>query len=307
MSQRIVISGGTGFLGRRLAARFSREGHEVVVLTRSGRLPGDMAELTGVRAVRWDAVSGGEWERELDGAQAVIHLAGEQAVGVRYTEQVKQRIVDSRVKSGEALVRAIEKAKSRPEVMISSSGVGYYGGRLDAAPLDEGSPAGDDFLASVCVVWEGAVQPVEALGVRLVVARLGIVLGKGGGALETMARPFKWFVGGVIGSGKQMFTWIHVDDVVDVIARARTDASLRGPVNVAAPNAVDHTELAHALGRALHRPAIFPVPGFALRALFAEGAVPLLTGQNAVPKKLEGAGYRFQYTSIDAALAEAAS
>lgn len=307
MSQRIVISGGTGFLGRRLAARFSSEGDEVVVLTRSGRLPGDMAELTGVRAVRWDAVSGGEWERELDGAQAVIHLAGEQAVGVRYTEQVKQRIVDSRVKSGEALVRAIEKAKSRPEVMISSSGVGYYGGRLDAAPLDEGSPAGDDFLASVCVVWEGAVQPVEALGVRLVVARLGIVLGKGGGALETMARPFKWFVGGVIGSGKQMFTWIHVDDVIDVIARARTDASLRGPVNVAAPNAVDHTELAHALGRALHRPAIFPVPGFALRALFAEGAVPLLTGQNAVPKKLEGAGYRFQYTSIDAALAEAAS
>ena len=307
MSQRIVISGGTGFLGRRLAARFSSEGDEVVVLTRSGRLPGDMAGLTGVRAVKWDAVSGGEWEREIDGAQAVIHLAGEQAVGVRYTEEVKRRIVDSRVKSGEALVRAVEAAKSRPEVMISSSGVGYYGGRLDAVPLDEGSPPGDDFLASVCVVWEGAVQPVEALGVRLVVTRLGIVLGKGGGALETMARPFKWFVGGVIGSGKQMFTWIHVDDVVDVIARARTDTSLRGPVNVAAPNAVDHTELAHALGRALHRPAIFPVPGVALRALFAEGAVPLLTGQNAVPKKLEGAGYRFQYTSIDAALAEAAS
>jgi uncharacterized protein (TIGR01777 family) len=307
MSQRIVISGGTGFLGKRLAERFSREGHEVVVLTRSERLPGDLAELAGVRAVKWDAVSGGDWEREIDGAQAVIHLAGEQAVGVRYTESVKQRIVDSRVKSGEALVRAIEKATARPEVLISSSGVGYYGGRLDAVPLDEGSPAGSDFLASVCVAWEGAVHPVEALGVRLVVARLGIVLGKGGGALETMARPFKWFVGGVIGSGKQMFTWVHADDVVDVIARARTDASLRGPVNVAAPNAVDHTELAHALGRALHRPAIFPVPGFALRALFAEGAVPLLTGQNAVPKKLEGAGYRFQYTSIDAALAEAAS
>lgn len=307
MSQRIVISGGTGFLGRRLAQRFSREGQEVVVLTRSGRLPADLAELPGVRAVSWDAVSGGEWERELDGARAVIHLAGEQAVGVRYTERVKQRILDSRVKSGEALVRAIEKANVRPEVMISSSGVGYYGGRLDAAPLDEGAPAGDDFLASVCVAWEGAVRPVEELGVRLVVARLGIVLGKGGGALATMARPFKWFVGGVIGSGKQMFTWIHVDDVVDVLARALADASLRGPVNVAAPNAVDHTELAHALGRALHRPAIFPVPGFALRALFAEGAVPLLTGQNAIPKKLEGAGYRFQYTSIDAALAEAAS
>lgn len=307
MSQRIVISGGTGFLGRRLAQRFSREGQEVVVLTRSGRLPADLAELPGVRAVSWDAVSGGEWERELDGARAVIHLAGEQAVGVRYTERVKQRILDSRVKSGEALVRAIEKATARPEVMISSSGVGYYGGRLDAAPLDEGAPAGDDFLASVCVAWEGAVRPVEALGVRLVVARLGIVLGKGGGALATMARPFKWFVGGVIGSGKQMFTWIHVDDVVDVLARALADGSLRGPVNVAAPNAVDHTELAHALGRALHRPAIFPVPGFALRALFAEGAVPLLTGQNAIPKKLEGAGYRFQYTSIDAALAEAAS
>jgi hypothetical protein len=306
MSHRIVISGGTGFLGRRLSERFAREGHEVVVLTRSGRLPAGLAEQKGVRAATWDAVSGGEWERDVDGAKAVIHLAGEQAVGVRYTERVKERIVNSRVQSGEALVRAIERATMRPEVMISASGVGYYGGRLDDAPLDEAAPAGSDFLANVCVAWEGAVRPVEALGVRLVVARLGIVLGKGGGALETMARPFKWFVGGVIGSGKQMFTWVHVDDVVEVLARALTDTSLRGPVNVAAPNAVDHAQLAHALGKALHRPSLFPVPGFALRALFAEGAVPLLTGQNAVPKKLDDAGYRFQYTSIDAALAEAA-
>lgn len=306
MSQRIVISGGTGFLGSRLATRFVRDGHDVVVLTRSERLPAELAQQ-GVRRATWDALSGGEWEREVDGAQAVIHLAGEQAVGVRYTARVKERIVSSRVKSGEALVRAIEKAAARPKVMISASGVGYYGGRLDKVPLDERAPAGSDFLASVCVAWEGAVGPVEALGVRLVVARLGIVLGKGGGALETMARPFKWFVGGAIGSGKQMFTWVHVDDVVEVLARALSDSSLRGPINVAAPNAVDHTELADALGKALHRPAIFPVPGFALRALFAEGAVPLLTGQNAVPKKLDDAGYRFRYTSIDAALAEATS
>lgn len=307
MKKRVVISGGTGFLGQRLAIRLAEDGAEVVVLTRSGRLPERLSALSSVRAATWDAASKGEWERELDGASAVIHLAGEQAVGVRYTESVKQRIVDSRVKSGEALVRAIENAASRPDVFISASGVGYYGGRLDDAPLDESAPAGSDFLAAVCVAWEGAVKRVESLGVRLVVARFGIVLGRGGGALETMARPFKWFVGGVIGSGMQMFTWVHVDDAIEVLCRALTDPELRGPVNVAAPNAVHHTELAHALGRALHRPSFVPVPGFALRALFSEGAVPLLTGQRAVPKKLEELGYRFRYAELDAALTEAAS
>jgi uncharacterized protein (TIGR01777 family) len=307
LKKRVVISGGTGFLGQRVATRLAGEGTEVVVLTRSGRLPERLSAVAGISAAQWDAASPGEWERELDGAAAVIHLAGEQAVGVRYTESVKQRILDSRVKSGEALVRAIEKAKARPEVFVSASGVGYYGGRLDDQPLDESAPAGSDFLAAVCVAWEGAVAQVQALGVRLVVARFGIVLGRGGGALSTMARPFKWFVGGKIGSGEQMFTWVHVDDAVEVLCRALTDAELSGPVNVAAPNAVHHSELAHALGRALHRPSFLPVPGFALRALFSEGAVPLLTGQRAVPRKLEQIGYRFHYRELEAALAEAAS
>lgn len=303
MSERIVLSGGTGYVGAALTKRLSATGKEVVVLARSGRLPPALQNLPGVTAVPWDARSLGAWASAVDGAWAVVHLAGEPAVGQRFTESVKQRIFDSRVKSAEVLVQSIERAQQRPAVLISASGVGYYGPRGDE-PCDESTPPGDDFLARVCVAWEGAVRAAEPLGVRVAITRLGVVLGPGGGALPVMARPFKLFAGGKLGDGQQIFSWVHLDDVVAVLERCLNDASMSGPFNVASPEALPQAEFADALGQALHRPSWLPAPKFALKLLFGEGSGPILTGQRAVPKRLEDAGFRFAHPKLDETLSD---
>jgi len=305
VAERIVVTGGTGFVGRALVRRLSERGANVVVLSRGGRLSAESAALPGVSAEAWDGAADGDWWRAVSGATAVVHLAGHQAVGKRYTRRVKQAIYDSRVKGADALVRAIAGVENPPRVFVSASGVGYYGGRDDDTPCDEDTPPGDDFLATVCVAWEAAVRAAEPYGVRVTCARLGAVLGPGGGALPTMTLPFAFFVGGPLGRGSQVFAWVHLDDAVAAFERCLDDASLAGPVNVAAPGAVTQRELARALGRALHRPSFMPVPSFALRALFGEGAVPILTGQRAVPKKLERAGFRFRHPTLESALADA--
>lgn len=305
MAERIVVTGGTGFVGRALVRRLSERGATVVVLSRGGGLPAEVATLPGVSSEVWDGSTDGDWWRALTGATAVVHLAGHQAVGKRYTARVKKAILESRVQGAEALVRAIAKVENPPRVFVSASGVGYYGGRYDDTPCDEDTPPGTDFLATVCVAWESAVRAAESYGVRVTCARLGAVIGRGGGALPTMSLPFQLFVGGPLGRGSQVFAWVHLDDAVAAFERCLDDASLAGPVNVAAPNAVTQRELARTLGRALHRPSFMPVPGFALRALFGEGAVPILTGQRAVPAKLERAGFRFRYPTLEAALDEA--
>lgn len=303
MSERIVVSGGTGYVGVALVKRLSATGNEVVVLARSGRVPPSLQNLPGVSAVPWDARSLGAWASAVDGARAVVHLAGEPAVGQRFTATVKQRIFDSRVKSAEALVQAIERAQQRPAALISASGVGYYGPRGDE-PCDESTPPGDDFLARVCIAWEAAVRAAEALGVRVAITRLGVVLGPGGGALPVMARPFKLFAGGKLGDGQQIFSWVHLDDVVAVIERCLNDASMSGPFNVASPESLPQAEFADALGHALHRPAWLPAPKFALKLLFGEGSGPILTGQRAVPKRLEEAGFRFAHPKLEETLSD---
>ncbi|HEX6275408.1 MAG TPA: TIGR01777 family oxidoreductase [Polyangiaceae bacterium] len=303
MSERIVVTGGTGFVGRALVRRLAPK-REIVVLTRGGALPRELAELGSVRAASWDAAKGGAWERELDGASAVIHLAGSQAVGVRFTDAVKKRIYDSRVKSGEALAVAIGRAAQRPRVFVTASGVDYYRGRLTDEPVDETEPPGESFLSKVCVDWEGAARAAESFGVRVVAARFAVVLGSDG-PLSTMALPFKFFVGGPLGSGRQIFSWVHLEDVVAVLERALDDAAMSGGFNVVAPEALPQSEFAKRLGRVLHRPAIVPAPAFALRALFGEGAEPILLGRRAVPKRLADLGFRFQFPSVDAALADA--
>jgi uncharacterized protein (TIGR01777 family) len=308
MSERIVVTGGSGYLGSALVRRLAERGKEVVVLSRGSRPPEVLAGVPGVSIARWAGVEeppGAEWEASLDGAAAVVHLAGEQAVGRRYTEGVKRGILESRVKSAEALVGAIARARTRPSVLVSASGVGYYGGRSDGALLDESAPAGQDFLARVCVAWEGAVRAAGALGVRSASLRLGVILGRGGGALATMALPFKLFVGGPLGGGRQPFAWIHLEDAVRAFERVLDDPSLSGPVNVVAPELVTQGELSRALGRALGRPALMPAPSFALKALFGEGSAPILEGQRAVPRKLEAAGFEFRYPKLEAALAQA--
>lgn len=300
--KRIVVTGGTGFVGRHLVRALAARGDEVTVLTRDAtssarRLP------PGVRAVSWDARSD---EVELGGAFAVVHLLGEPAVGRRWTRALKREIEESRVESTRGLVRALEKATPRPAVLVSASGVGYYG-VLGDEPIDERGPPGRDFLARVCVEWERAADAAEGLGVRVVKLRFGVVIGRDGGALEVMAMPFRMFVGGPLGTGKQRFSWVQVEDAVAAALLCLDDASISGPVNVTAPDAVTNAELSHALGRALHRPSSLPVPALALRLRFGEGADPILTGQRAVPRVLAEHGFVHRYPDIDAALAEALS
>src|SRR5687767_11272704 len=212
MPERIVISGGTGFVGKALVKSLAPE-REIVVLTRGSELPPDLQGLDSVRAVTWDATSGGEWERAIDGASAVVHLAGAQAVGVRWNEAVKQRLYDSRVGSAEALVRAIERAESPPRALVSASGLDYYAGRLTHEAVDESEPPGESFLARLCVDWERVAHAAAAFGVRVVCARPGVVLGKSD-PVRQMVLPFKLFVGGPLGTGKQIFSWVHITDAV---------------------------------------------------------------------------------------------
>jgi uncharacterized protein (TIGR01777 family) len=304
MTERIVVTGGTGYVGGALIERLA-EGREIVVLTRGEALPESLARFPSVSAATWDARTLGPWSLAVDGASAVVHLAGAQAVGVRHTESVKQRLWDSRVKSAEVLVTAIERAKKRPRVFVSASGVDYYPGGLSDEPYDESSAAGDGFLSRLCVAWEDAARAAERFGVRVVSMRSGVVFGDGDGPLATMALPFKLFVGGPLGSGEQVFSWVHRNDAVSAYVRCLDDDSFSGAVNVVAPEAPKQAELARAIGRALHRPAFFPAPGFVLRTLFGEGALPILLGRHVVPKRLEEAGFRFEFPTLEPALAEA--
>ena len=304
MSERIVVSGGSGFVGRALVKRLAPE-RDVVVLTRGGALPEELAGLGTVRAVTWDAANVGDWANEIDGAAAVVHLAGEPAVGVRYTKAVKRRLFESRVTSAEALVRAIERAKRRPRVLVSASGTDYYAAGLTDEPVDESAPPGEGFLSELCVAWEGAVRAAEAFGVRVVYARSGAVIGRGGWGTRTMALPFKLFVGGPLGTGRQIFSWVHLDDAAAMYHRAIDDSTLRGPVNLVAPEALPQAEFARAIGKTLHRPSFMPAPSFVLQALFGEGANPILLGRRVVPKKLEALGFRFAFPTVEAGLRDA--
>jgi len=210
------------------------------------------------------------------------------------------------VESTAVLVQALERVTDKPSVFVCASGVGYLGGRTeDHPPLDESAPPGDDFLARVCVDWEARARGAERLGLRVVSARFGAVLGRGGGALAVMALPFKLMGGGPIGSGRQVFCWVHLEDALAALELALDDERVTGPVHVAAPNAVTSKEAAKALGRAIHRPSWLPAPAFALRALYGAGSEPLLTGQRAFPAKLTALGFRFRYPTLAEALSEA--
>lgn len=297
---RILITGGTGFVGSHLVERALGRGDRVTVLSRSAR-----RDDSRLRTVQWDPEREGAWMEAVAGHDVVVHLAGEQAVGMRYTPEVKRRILDSRVVSTNLLVQALGRAEPRPRVFVCASGAGFYGARLDAAPLDETAAPGSDFLAEVTVAWEGAAARARDHGVRVVSCRLGIVLGPDGGALSRMALPFRLFVGGPIASGEQCVSWVHVEDAVNAILRCIDDASISGPVNVTAPRAATQRELSAAIGSATHRPSWLPVPAFGLRLLFGEGALPLVTGQNAVPAVLQAKGFQWRHPDLREAVQDA--
>jgi len=302
---KLVIAGGSGFLGNALCWTWAEEEHDVRVLTRS--LPPGQAQhesgtgKPGITRVGWtpDGEADG-LARELDGAAVLINLAGESIAGGRWTTARKQALRDSRLLATRSLVGALAQAVDPPRTFISSSAVGYYGDRGNE-PLTEESLPGADFLARVCVEWESEAQRAARPNLRLVLLRTGIVLEKGGGALGSMMRPFRFFAGGRLASGRQYMPWVHRLDWIEMVRWIVDTPSVAGPVNVTAPHPVTNTEFSRALGRALHRPSLLPAPRFALKIALGEMADALLASQRVLPGRPLANGYHFRYPEIDIA------
>ncbi len=299
-SLEIAVTGASGFVGSALLSHLLERKHRVRALSRTARGAGG-----GVRWVAYDPMDAASIARAVEGVDAVIHLAGDNLFDGRWTPAKMERIRSSRVEATRALVAAIGSLTKRPATLVSSSAVGYYGPRPWEEELSESSAPGNDFLAQVCRAWEDEARMAEGLGVRVVLCRTGVVVGRGGGALAKMAVPFRMFVGGPIGFGCQPFPWIHLDDLVGLLATMAEDDRWRGPVNATAPNPVTNKQFSKALGRALHRPALFPTPGFALRLVLGKVAGILTTGQRALPRVAERQGYVWRHPTVEGALAEA--
>lgn len=303
---KFVIAGGTGFLGNALAWTWAEEGHDVRILTRS-LPPGEVRHEPGTGSPGMSRVGWmpdgtiGTLPDAIAGANAVINLAGESIAGGRWNAARKQALRDSRLLPTRSLAAALAAAPAPPGVFVSASGVGYYGERGTETVSETAGP-GDDFMARLCVEWESAARTATRPGVRVVVLRTGIVLEKSGGALPQMARPFRFFAGGPLSSGRQYMSWIHRLDWLEMVRWIVETPAVDGAVNVTAPHPVTNTEFARALGRALHRPALLPAPRFALRMAIGEMADAVLASQRAVPGVALANGYHFRYPEIDIAL-----
>lgn len=297
---KVTVTGATGLIGTALVGALKARGDEVTVLSRD---PGRAGRELGVEAVAWDPMAEPAPSSAISGRDGVVHLAGE-PVAQRWTESAKRAIRASRDLGTANLVAGIAASEPRPGVLVSSSAVGYYG-KHGAEIIDESSPAGSDFLAEVCVEWERRARAAEELGLRVVIVRTGVVLDSGGGALKTMLPPFRAGVGGPVAGGRQYMPWIHLDDIVGIYLAALDGEGWSGPVNGTAPEPVTNADFSKALGRALGRPAVFPVPAFAIRALYGEMAEIVTEGQRAVPARTLEAGYAFQQPELDAALRSA--
>lgn len=293
---KIILAGGTGLIGAALATRLVADGHELVVLTRNTK----RTPAHGRRYVLWDGESSGPWEAELNGAAAVLNLAGE-SVGSRWTEAAKRRIVSSRTLATKAIVRALKSAGNGPTVFINASAVGYYG-HVPEGDVTESSPAGEDFLGQTCLAWETEAATAAGLGVRVAMIRTGFVIAREAEAFRRMILPFRLFAGGPFGSGKQWFPWIHVHDVAEGYRFVLNNPGISGPVNLTSPNPVRVARLAKEIGKALHRPAFLPAPAFALKMILGEMSDLLLKGQRALPAKLLEHGFVFRYSLLEDAL-----
>jgi len=299
VTRKIVVAGGSGLIGSALTASLLEGGHEVVVLSRSG----GAQTADGARRVRWDARTVGDWARELEGAHAVVNLCGAGMADRRWSEGRKRLLEASRIEPTRALLEAFAGLRERPRLLAQASAVGFYGDRGDAA-LDESAAAGSGYLAELARAWEEASAGVEALGVRRVLLRTGVVLAREGGALPVMARPFRFGVGGPLGDGRQWMPWIHVDDEVGAIRFLLDRAEAAGPFNLVAPNPETNATLSGELARALHRPNLLRAPAFAMRLALGEMAEMVLGGQRLAPRRLLEAGYSFRFPSLSAALAD---
>ena len=294
---KIVVSGATGFIGTALALVLQKEGHEVVRLTRGAPGPG---------ALHWDPARGEIDRAGLAGTNAVVHLAGEGIAARRWNAQHKARVLDSRVRGTYLLAETIAGLDPPPEVLVSASAVGFYGDRGDEK-LTEDSPAGSEFLPRVCRAWEASTQPAEAAGIRVVHIRSGIVLSRRGGALPPILLPFRLGFGGRLGSGRQWWPWISLEDEVRAVIWCLEQETLRGPVNLVAPAPVRQAEFAAAVGRVLHRPTFFPTPAVALKAVLGPEMAHqiLLLSQRVLPARLEASGFSFMHPVLDHGLRSA--
>ena len=321
---RVTVTGATGLIGTKLVAELRARGTEVTVLSRDPERARTKLEETSssleagaasgaaaatqpgaLHTLRWDPLAEAAPTTALQGRDAVVHLAGE-SVAQRWSERAKHAIRESRVLGTEHLVAGLRALADgdRPAALVSASAIGYYGAHGEE-PLDEEAPPGSDYLARVCVDWEARAEAAQALGLRVVQIRTGVVLDSGGGALAKMLPPFRLGLGGPVAGGRQYVSWIHPDDHLGIVRAALTDERWSGPVNATAPEPVTNGELSRALGRALHRPALLPVPGLALRALYGDMAQIVTTGARALPAKPLVLGYRFAHPGLDEALTAA--
>ena len=301
---KIAITGATGLVGSRLVARLNRAGHSILVFTRNpskAQRVFPTSTFSNLEIVQYTPQESGTWQQSISGCDAVVNLAGE-PIAERWSPQQKQAIMDSRQIGTRKLVEAIAMAEQKPQVLVSGSAIGYYGTSENSA-FDEGSGSGTDFLAQVCQNWEQEAQKVTEYGVRLVILRIGIVLANGG-ALGKMLGPFKMYAGGPIGSGRQWFSWIHRDDLVNLICKAIEDSSMSGVYNATAPNPVRMGKLCQTLGEVMNRPSWLPVPDFVLEILLGDGAIVVLEGQQVLPKQTQQSGFEYKYPELKPALAE---
>jgi hypothetical protein len=309
---RVIVSGGTGFVGKRLVRSLAERGDDVVVLTRGeahgspalGARPSCCRGAGKVELRTWTPEQSGEWQDVVDGADAVVHLAGAGVIDERWTPQRREILRSSRIASTKLLAEAVARAKKKPRAFVSCSAVGYYGIKTGDAVLDETSPPGDDFLAQLVVDWEKAASPARDAGVRTCHPRIGIVLGHGGGALEKMLPWFRAYVGGPVGDGQQWVPWIHMVDTVGALEHAIGSDALDSAYDVTAPEPVTMNTLAQTLAEELGRPCAFRVPGFAVRLAMGDAAEAVLTGQRAIPKRLVESGYAFVFPELRSALAD---
>lgn len=301
---RIIITGGSGLIGRSLAENLARGGNEVIILSRDSEKITDLP--SGVMAVAWDGRTPDGWGSLADGAEVIVNLAGENLKGKgllpsRWTERRKQLIRQSRLDAGKAVVEAVKQAARKPSLLVQASAVGYYGPHGDE-PITEETPAGTDFLARLCLDWEASTAEVEKLGVRRVVLRTGLPLTLKGGAFPSLVLPFRLFAGNTFGSGSQFYPWIYFEDYIAAILFLMDGSKSSGPYNLSAPNPVTNREFARTLGRVVHRPSFLPVPRFALEIPFGGVATVVMDGQRVLPARLLGAGFEFRFTNLEPAL-----
>ena len=298
---KVLITGGSGYIGRHLSTSLAADGHEVVGLSRR---PESAPPQSGVRFVKWDArTAEGAWVSELAGAQGIVNLAGASIGKGRWTRRRMAEILSSRLAATSAIVEAIKRAPAdrRVSVLVNASGIDYYGDRGDELVTEESRP-GDSFLARVSEQWEAAAREAEPLGLRIVRVRTALVFGRGALAFRLLTLPFRLFAGGPLGDGRQWFTWIHIDDLVGLYRLALEDLQEGGPMNAVAPDIRRQREVAKEIGRVMHRPAIVPAPAPLLRLVLGEQSQLLLHGRRAVPTRAEAAGYRFRFGGLHEAL-----